>query len=83
MGKKKLRAKYVSKGEVGRAKKSRSRNDPDAAARRLINQQAAWRDGKNVVLTIENPNKSETNRRFIKVNARDHWGDPKRKVSSM
>jgi hypothetical protein len=25
------------------------------------------------VLTVENPNKNETNKRFIRVNARDVW----------
>lgn len=79
LGKKKSRDKYVSKGIVGTTK-SRSRNDPDAKARRLRNQQEAWQQGKNVVLTVENPNKNETNRRFIKVNAREVWGNPKRKV---
>lgn len=42
----------------------------------LLNQQKAWRAGKNVVLTIHNPNKKETNKLFIRVNARDHWGNP-------
>ena len=79
LGKKKLRDKYISKGIVGTTK-SRSRNDSDAKARRLRNQQEAWQQGKNVVLTVENPNKNETNRRFIKVNAREVWGNPKRKV---
>jgi len=29
--------------------------------------------GKNVVVTIENPNKEDLSRRFIRVNARDVW----------
>lgn len=44
---------------------------------RVMNQRLAWAKGKNVVLTIENPNKNETHRRFIKVKARDVWGSPK------
>jgi hypothetical protein len=41
---------------------------------RVVNQLAAWKRGRNVVLTIENPNKNETNKRFIRVNARDLKG---------
>jgi hypothetical protein len=43
-----------------------------------INKHDAWRAFKNVVLTIENPNKNETAKRFIRVNAREVWGSPKR-----
>lgn len=78
MGKKKSRTSQTSKGIVGSPKSSRNKKDPHYQMQRLLNQQAAWAAGKNVVLTIENPNKNETNRRYIKVNARDHWGDPKR-----
>ena len=38
----------------------------------------AFLNFKNVVLTIPNPNKHETNKKFIKVNAREVWGNPKR-----
>lgn len=44
---------------------------------RLLNQRRAWAKGKNVVLTIDNPNKNETGKSFIKVNAKDVWGSPK------
>ena len=81
MAKKKSRDKYTSKGVVGKTMKSRSNSDDDYASRRLMNQQAAWQNGKNVVVTIQNPNKNETNKPFIKVNARDIWGSPKRKYS--
>ena len=80
VGKKKSRDKYTSKGIIGKTK-SRSKNDEDYSALRLINQQAAWLAGKNVVLTIENPNKNETNKPFIKVNARNVWGSPNKKFS--
>jgi len=33
---------------------------------RMINQQKALQKGKDIVVTIENPNKSETNKPFIK-----------------
>jgi hypothetical protein len=44
---------------------------------RLLNQRRAWAKGKNVVLTIENPNKNETDKPYLRVNARDVWGSPK------
>lgn len=47
------------------------RSDP---AQRLINQMKALAKGKDIVVTTENPNKSETNKRFIKtrVSPRGH-----------
>lgn len=50
-----------------------------ASGERHLNQLRAWRAGKNVVLTIENHNKNETKKRFVRVNARDQWGDPRAK----
>ena len=47
--------------------------DPKVYAEFLYNQYVAFTRGKNVVLTMENPNKNETNKRFIRVNARDVW----------
>ena len=38
---------------------------------RVLNQLNAFRRGKNVVLTIPNPNKTERSKPFIKVNAKD------------
>ena len=38
-----------------------------ASPERMLNQLAALRKGRNVVMTIENPNKEQTNKRFIKV----------------
>jgi hypothetical protein len=49
-----------------------------ASSDRVMNQLRAWKQNKNVVLTIENPNKNETNKRFIKVKAFDYWGSPKK-----
>jgi hypothetical protein len=48
-----------------------------ASGERMFNQRAAWAKGKNVVLTIANPNPNETNKRFIRVAAKDLWGSPK------
>lgn len=75
-GKKSSGNNYVSKGIVGTTR-TRDKKAPGYPAQRIANQLKAYLAGKNVVLTIENPNKNETNRRFIKVNARDYWGDPK------
>lgn len=44
---------------------------------RVINQLAAHKKGKRVMITIANPNKEETNKRFIRVPASTVWKDPK------
>jgi hypothetical protein len=49
------------------------RRDYMQSGERLLNQRIAFNKGKNVVLTIPNPNPNETNKRFIRVNARDVW----------
>ena len=81
MGKKGGKSKgFISQGihsNVNRSVLKAMRQDYIASGDRLANQRAAWARGKNVVLTIENPNKNETNRRFIRVKARDLWGSPK------
>ena len=46
---------------------------------RIMNQLMAWKRGKNVVVTIPNPNKNDTRARFIRVRAIDIWGDPRAK----
>ena len=43
---------------------------------RIMNQLMAFRAGKRVMVTIENPNKEETNRKFIRVNASTVWKKP-------
>jgi hypothetical protein len=37
------------------------------SGQRVLNQMAALRKGKDVVMTIANPNKEQTNKKFIKV----------------
>ena len=74
MGKKKSRAKQVSKGIVGNPMKTRLRHgDEGYASQRIQNQLTAFLKGKRVMLTIENPNKNETNRRMIRVPAGEVW----------
>ena len=54
---------YTSKGE---RKSSISTKNTDPAVR-LVNQRAAQARGKRVVYTVANPNKSKTNKPFIRV----------------
>ena len=73
MGRKKSRDKYVSQGlrkNVSRRWLKLTRKDNDD---RLFNQWDAFMKGKNVMLTIQNPNKNETNKRYIRVPARHQW----------
>ena len=74
---KKSRDKYVSKGERRNVAKfsCTPKSDNENESERQIRQRKAWKQGRNVVLTIENPNKTETNKRFIKVKAKDLWGE--------
>lgn len=67
---------YVSAGvhsTVNKKTRNAMRAAYLASKERVINQRRAFDAGKNVVVTIENPNKEETNRRYIRVNARDVW----------
>jgi hypothetical protein len=66
---------YVSKGEVGynRAVKKQQRREWVGSVSQDIAKWNAFIAGKNVMVTIPNPNKHETNKRFIRVNARDVW----------
>jgi hypothetical protein len=74
MGKKKHSTGHVSKGQRISSVKTSVR-DP---AVKLINQLAAHSAGKRVVVTIKNPNTSETNKPFIRVNSREVWKYNKR-----
>lgn len=77
MGKKGGKSKgYVSSGvnsNVNPKIRNAMRRDYMQSSERIMNQLKAFRAGKNVVVTIENPNKNETSKRFILVNARDIW----------
>lgn len=48
-----------------------------ASGDRVLNQLHAHKKGKRVMVTIENPNKKETNKRLIKVPSTTLWKDPK------
>lgn len=62
-GKKASGKNYTSKGER-KSSISTKIKDP---AQTLLNKMAALRKGKDVWFTIDNPNKSETNKRQIRV----------------
>jgi len=83
MGKKKQRAHQVSKGErnsVARSTVKAMRRDYMQSSDRVNNQLAAFLRGKNVMLTIPNPNKNETNKRMIRVPATEVWRRGGKKV---
>ena len=69
MGKKRTRSKVVSKGSQDSVSrqllKAVSRNVP--YVEKVLNKLKHWSKGKRTVVTIANPNKNETNKRFIKV----------------
>ena len=82
MPKKKSSGKnYVSKGErpnVSRRTLTDMRNAVPVATT-MVNKVEAWRKGKRVMLTIANPlvkGKEKTNKPFIRVEARQVWGNP-------
>ena len=79
---KKSRAHQVSKGERPNVNKKvcNAMRGDTSQLQRTINQRAAWVKGKNVMVTIPNPNEQETNKRFIRVNAKDVWGSPKKYI---
>lgn len=45
-----------------------------SSGERLLNQHKAWLGGKNVRVTIENPDKIQTNKRFIRVSGNEYFG---------
>ncbi len=74
---KKSRASQTSKGigsNVGKSTTKALRRDYlDNELARVANQIKAFKNGKNVMLTIPNPNTNETNKPFVRVNAKDVW----------
>jgi len=67
----KNKRKNVNRWATKTMKKNKGRYE------RVLNQLTAFRRGKNVVLTIPNPNKTERAKPFIKVNAKDVWSNDK------
>ena len=88
MGKKgRAKAGYYSVGKVGHSMRLSRRT----ISERMLNQINAWKEGKNVVLRVLDPDKRFINKtsmlkaeeegtkaheHLIKVNAREVWGNP-------
>lgn len=62
---------------VSRKLVNSQRRDYMDSSERIMNQLLAHKRGKRVVLTIPNPNKNETNKKFIRVSSLTVWRDPK------
>jgi hypothetical protein len=75
MGEKSTGKNYTSKGERRNVSPQNRTKRLKGTLEHAIRQRDAWQKGKNVVLTIPNPNTSETNKPFIKVKASEVWGD--------
>lgn len=76
---------YISSGihsNVSSSTKRALRRSYLESADRIMNQLKAFRAGKRVMVTIENPNKEQTNRRFIRVEASTIWKRPGKPNSS-
>ena len=79
-GKKSSGKHYTSKGErpnVTRSVLNALRREYIQSDVRRNNQAIAWRKGKNVMLTVPNPDKKNTKERMIRVPAIDVWGFPR------
>lgn len=64
---------YTSQGQRPDVSKSilNGMRATKTAADKMLDKQKAWLKGSNPWVTIENPNKEETNKRFIKVRMND------------
>jgi hypothetical protein len=71
---------YTSKGERPNVKKStlKAMRRTTSYLDKHENKMRAFAKGRKVMLTIPNPNKNETNKRFIRVEAKDYLLDPRR-----
>jgi len=77
--KKKSRDHRVSKGIVGVNKQiSKELRRERSGVNDALNRVKAWKEFRNPWITIANPSKTQTAKKFIKVRANDTWGDPKK-----
>jgi len=79
MGKKRSRDTQTSKGQrsnVNKKIRNDVRRDYMDSLDRSINQMKAYAKGKRVMLTVPNPNKNETNKRFIRIAAEEYLQRP-------
>lgn len=84
MAKKRQRQKQISKGithqnpnRLGNRIQKSLRLDYVGSEAEMNNKVKAWRSGKNVMLTVQNPDKNNTKERMIRVPAIDVWGYPR------
>jgi hypothetical protein len=85
MAKKSSGKTYTSKGihsNVSSGTLAGMRRDRNPADK-VINIQKAWLANKNPWVTIENPNKEQKNKPFIRVRANELWGNPKERDKKM
>ena len=63
------RAKYTSKGQRDSVSKqtTKAMRRDKSELDKILNKLNVWSTGKKVMVTIPNPNKNETNKRFIRV----------------
>ncbi len=79
MGKKRIRKTVTSKGKhssINRALATKVRASLNAV-NGYGNLIDSWKKLQNPWLTVENPSKEQTNRKFIRVRANDYWGNPR------
>ena len=79
---KKSRTTETSKGERNNVRRDiikllRREYLDNKPIERINNKMSAFKKGKNVMVTIPNPNTNETNKRFIRVNANTIWKSDK------
>ena len=69
---------FISKGEHSNVSKHTRKlmRRQTTELQTALNKQEAFKQGKNVMLTIPNPDKKERNKPFIRVNAKEVWGNP-------
>jgi len=75
---KKSRTTRTSKGERNNVRRDiikllRREYLDNKPIERINNKISAFKKGKNVMVTIPNPNTNETNKRFIRVSAKNIW----------
>lgn len=73
MSKKASGKHYTSKGLVGKA--FGGLPDPRSEVEKWSDKFKAFKKGRNVWFTIENPDKTQTNKKQIRVNGKDLYGD--------
>ena len=77
--KKKSRDHQVSKGIVGVNKQiSKELRRERSGVSDALNKVKAWKELKNPWITINNPSKTQTAKKLIRIKANDLWGDPKK-----